>query len=94
MCYISLTCLKERKGNKSKHNDMKLMNMVQLTQFKYIGYDCAKLLQSCPTLYDPMNCSPPGSSVTGIFQARILELVAISFSRGSSRPCRDPSWIS
>ena len=37
--------------------------------------------QSCPTLYDPMNCSPPGSSVHGIFQARVLEWVAISFSR-------------
>ena len=42
--------------------------------------------QSCPTLCDPMDCSPPGSSVHGIFQARILECVAISSSRGSSRP--------
>ena len=42
--------------------------------------------QSCPTLYDPMDCGPPGSSVHGILQARILEWVAISFSRGSSRP--------
>jgi len=40
--------------------------------------------QSCPTLCDPMNCSLPGSSVHGIFQARILEWVAISSSRGSS----------
>ena len=40
--------------------------------------------QSCPTLWYPMDCSPPGSSVSGTFQARILELVAISFSRGSS----------
>ena len=37
----------------------------------------AKLLQSCLTLWDPMDCSPPGSSVHGIFQARILEWVAI-----------------
>ena len=42
--------------------------------------------KSCPTLGDPMDCSPPGSSVHGILQARILEWVAISFSRGSSRP--------
>ena len=42
--------------------------------------------QSCPTLCDPMDCSPPGSSVHGIFQARILEWVAISFSRGFSWP--------
>ena len=38
--------------------------------------------QSCVTLQDPMDCSPPGSCVLGIFQARILEWVAISFSRG------------
>ena len=38
----------------------------------------------CPTLCDPMDCSPPGSSVQGIFQARILGWVAISSSRGSS----------
>ena len=40
----------------------------------------AKLLQSCPTLCDPIDGSPPSSSVLGIFQARILEWVAISFS--------------
>ena len=41
--------------------------------------------QSCPTLCDPMDCSPPGSSVLGILQVRILEWIAISSSRGSSR---------
>ena len=40
--------------------------------------------QLCPTLYESMDCNLPGSSVHGIFQARILEWVAISFSRGSS----------
>jgi len=40
----------------------------------------AKVLQSCPTLSDPMDCSPPGSSVHGIFQARVLEWGAIAFS--------------
>ena len=40
----------------------------------------AKSLQSCPTLSDPMDCSPPGSSVHGIFQARVLEWAAIAFS--------------
>ena len=39
--------------------------------------------QSCPTLFDPMNCSLPGFSVHGILQARILEWVAIASSRGS-----------
>ena len=45
----------------------------------------ALVAQSCSTLCDPMNCSPPGSSVHGILQARILEWVAIPFSRGSSQ---------
>ena len=40
----------------------------------------AKSLQSCPTLCDPMYCSPPGSSVHGIFQARVLEWGTIAFS--------------
>ena len=40
----------------------------------------SEVAQSCPTLSDPMDCSPPGSSVHGIFQARTLEWVAISFS--------------
>ena len=44
-----------------------------------------EVAQSCLTLCDPVVCSLPGSSVHGIFQARILEWVAISFSRGSSR---------
>ena len=49
--------------------------------------------KSCPTLCEPMDCSLPGSSVHGLLQARILERVAISFSRGSSQPrdqIRDP----
>ena len=49
--------------------------------------------QLCPTRCDPMNCSLPGSSIHGIFQARILEWAAISFSRGSSQP-RDWTWVS
>ena len=46
----------------------------------------AKSLQSCPTPTDPMYYSPPGSSVHGILQARILEWVAMPSSRGSSLP--------
>ena len=49
--------------------------------------------QSCPTLCDPMDCSLPLSSIHGIFQARVLEWVAISFSRGSSWP-RDRTLVS
>ena len=48
------------------------------------------VVQSCLTLCNPMDYSLPGSSVYGILQARLLEWVAISFSRGSSRP-RDPA---
>ena len=44
-----------------------------------------KVTQSCLTLCDPVDCSLPGSSVHGIFQARILEWVVIPFSRGSSQ---------
>jgi len=40
----------------------------------------SEVAQSCPTLSDPMDCSPPGSSVRGIFQARVLEWGAIAFS--------------
>ena len=46
---------------------------------------CAKSLQSCLTLGGPMDCSLPGSRVHGILQARILECVAMSSSRGSSQ---------
>ena len=52
-----------------------------------------EVAQSCPTLCDPMDCSLPGSSVHGIFQARVLEWVAISFSRESSQP-RDRTRVS
>ena len=44
----------------------------------------SEVAQLCPTLRDLMDCNPPGSSVHGIFQARVLEWIAISFSRGSS----------
>ena len=52
-----------------------------------------KVTQSCLTLCEPINCSLPSSSVHGILQARVLEWVAISFSRGSSRT-RDPTRVS
>ena len=64
------------------------------TFYLSIAFKCSKcplniewvseVTQSCPTLWDPIDCSLPGSSVHGIFQARVLEWVAISFSRGSS----------
>ena len=54
---------------------------------------CALVSQSCLTLCDLMDCSPPGSSVHGILQASVLEWVAIPFSRGSSQ-LRDRNWVS
>ena len=60
--------------------------------FSISGYK-NELLQLCLTLWDPMGCSLPDSSVHGILQARILEWVAISFSRGSSPP-RDQTFVS
>ena len=69
----------------------------QIARLSEISPLCAKkeseVAQSCPTFCDPMDCSLPGSSVHGIFQARILEWVAISFSRRSSRP-RDWTQVS
>ena len=53
----------------------------------------SEVTQVCPTLCDPMDCSLPGSSVHGIVQARILERVAISSSRGSSQ-ARDQTPVS
>ena len=53
---------------------------------------CVCVTQSCPTLCDSMDCSPPGFSVRGISQARMLEWVTISFSRESSR-CRDRTQV-
>ena len=50
----------------------------------------ARSLQSCLTLCDPLDCSPPGSSVYGILQARLLEWVAMSSSRDLSDPEIEP----
>ena len=61
--------------------------------YLYLCAVCAKSLQSSLTLRDPMDCSPPGSSLQGILQTRILEWVVISFSRGSSLP-RDQTEVS
>ena len=61
----------------------------------FLTFTCAraKSLQSCPSLCNPVDCSPPDSSVHGILQARTLERLAISFSRGPSQP-RDRTHIS
>ena len=53
---------------------------------------CAKSLQSCPTFCDPLDCRPPGSSVLGILQARVLEWVAMPSFKESSQP-RDQNQV-
>ena len=52
----------------------------------------SKVAQSCPTLSDPMDCSPPGSSVHGIFQARVLEWVASAFSNSMLQSAYQNMW--
>ena len=61
-------------------------SVLDLSCFEFrtaVAAAAAKSLQSCPTLLDPIDGSPPASSVPGILQARILEGVALPFSRGS-----------
>ena len=69
------------------------MNKENVYRYKIYGLWKSEVAQSCPTLCDPMDCSPPGSFVHGAFQARNLEWVAISFSRGSFWP-RDQTQVS
>ena len=68
---------------------------MQETQVQSLGWKRkeSEVAQSCPTLCDSMDYSLPRSSVHGIFQTRVLEWVAISFSRGSSQP-RDTTQVS
>ena len=75
--------------------NLAIMSILTISVFCAKNMVCmrAKSLQSCPTLCDLMNCKLPVSSVHGIFQARILEWVAMPFSRGSSYP-RDRTWVS
>ena len=74
-CHFLLQFIKEIFG-KTKY----------LGKTKAIHVYCNPCAQLCPTLWDPTDCSPPGSSAHGIFPARTLEWVAIPSSRGSSWP--------
>ena len=70
--------------------------MLQLTDCNHQCVCACLVAQSCLTLWDPMDCNPPGSSVRGILQARILEWIAMPSFRGSSWP-KDwtlVSWVS
>ena len=80
----------------SSHRPSLTFNNCQHYVFPYMLFlvqqVCVLVVQSCLTLYDPVDCSPPGLSIHGIFQARILEWVAIAFSRRSSGP-RDQTQV-
>ena len=80
------------------HNNEKYLMLLNctlkmLTMVNSVLYTFMSVTQSCLTLCDPTDCSPPGSSVYGIFQARLLDWVAISSSRGSSQS-RDQTSVS
>ena len=66
----------------NKQNSLLNLSLTKLVYYlKKIAFESeSEVTQSCPTLSDPMDCSPPGSSVHGIFQARVLEWGAIAFS--------------
>ena len=86
-----------RKGRREARRGQKGMLGARTTTKFHSGFRPLKMkalvLQLCPTLCNPMGCSPPVSSVHGILQARILEWEAIPFSRGSSWP-RDWTCLS
>ena len=67
-------------NNHCPHYQFQLLSFLVYFSEKSLETAAAKSLQSCPTLCDPMDCSPPGSPVPGILQARTLEWVSMSFS--------------
>ena len=76
------------------HNKKKnILNRQLVPRLGGFLFSESEIAQLCLTLCNPMDYSLPGSSIRGIFQARVLEWVAISFSRGSSWP-RDWTWVS
>ena len=70
-----------------------LMTIFSYNYLNILIMCCAKSLQSCPTLWDPMDCSLPGSSVHGILQVRTLEWVAISSSGDLPDPVIEPGSL-
>ena len=96
-------CIGERNGNPLQHSCMEnprdrggwwtaVYGVAQSrTRLKRLCSSSNR--QVCPSLCDPMDCSLPGSSFRGIFQARILEWVAISFSKSVSRYCQISSGV-
>ena len=79
--YLKLFSQRRTTTIKTKAKTKKVLNRVKVKSSESESSE-SEVAQSSPTLCDPVDCSPPGSSVHGILQARILEWVAISFSRG------------
>ena len=88
--YSDVHCSTIHNNEGIKQPKCPLMSNGKQTAYAHVH---AKSLQSCPTLCDPTDCSPPGSSVHGTLQARILEWVAIPFCRRSSQT-RDRTRVS
>ena len=80
---VTKTIPKKKKCKKAKWLSEEAL---QIAEKRRESESESEVAQSCLTLCDPVDCSPPGSSVHRILQARILEWVAISFSRGPSQP--------
>ena len=85
---------------KKKRSFKETISLIHSREFEFWVWDFSyffkvlcSVTQSCPKLYANMECNPPGSSVHGIFQERILEWVSIFLSRGSSWP-RDQTHVS
>ena len=83
----------KRYGNRSSLSGKKKKNKNNVKQYSMHLRDKVKVIHLCLTLWDPMDCSLPGSCVREILQARILEWVAMPSSRGSSQP-RDRAQVS
>ena len=84
---------KERIHHQIVHTVLDGVSWGEGSSLGHTGCCCCLVAQSCPTLCNPMDCSPTGSSVHGILQARILEWVAMPSPRGSS-PSRDQTQVS
>ena len=75
------------------HCKLTLYHLKPITEAILMDHGSCLDTKSCPTLYHLMDCSPPGSSIHGISQARILEWVATSFSKVSSDPGMEPTSL-
>ena len=86
MCLLNTNLILKRPIQTFQFNWEYKLETLKTLEKLYWMCACVLVTQSCPTVCNSMDCIPPGSSVHGILQARILEWVAIPFSRGSTQP--------